>query len=134
LGQRTGQEDMATRSTQILDSLPKLERAVIEMDKNKCGFLLTNDNGFLEAYRRSVEDFRRYHAYLSILVADAPQRVQLLNGIRSNAELWMRSTALPEINAKQQGRDISAAVREDKDDHFINQIERAIAEFQRNEL
>ena len=84
LSQRAGEQEMATRSTQILDSLPKLERAVIEMNKEKRGFLLTNDNGFLEGYRRSVENFYRYHAYLTILAGDASRQTQLLSDIRSN--------------------------------------------------
>jgi PAS domain S-box-containing protein len=133
LSQRAG-EQVATQSTQILDSLPKLERAVIEMNKEKRGFLLTNDNGFLETYRRSVENFYRYHAYLTILSGDAPQRTQLLSDIRSNLERWISSSAQPEINAKQQGRDISAMIGNDQSEQLINQIQRTIAEFQRNEL
>ena len=125
---------MAAQSTQILDSLPKLERAVIEMNKEKRGFLLTNDNGFLETYRRSVENFYRYHAYLTILAGDAPRRTQLLSDIRSNLERWISSSAQPEINAKQQGRDISAMIGNDQSEQLINQIQRTIAEFQRNEL
>jgi PAS domain S-box-containing protein len=134
LSQRTGEQEMATQSTQILDSLPKLERAVIEMNKEKRGFLLTNDNGFVEAYRRSVENFYRYHAYLTILAADAPRRMQLLNEIRSNIERWMSSCALPEINAKQQGHDISAMIGNDQSEQLIHQVQRAIAEFQKSEL
>src|SRR5436190_13336354 len=134
LSQRAGEQEMATQSTQILDSLPKLERAVIEMNKEKRGFLLTNDNGFLETYHRSVENFYRYHAYLTILAGDAPRRTQLLNDIRSNLERWLSSCALPEINSKQQGRDINAIVDNDQGEQLINKIQRAIAEFQRNEL
>src|SRR2546421_888318 len=134
LSQRAGEQEMATQSTQILDSLPKLERAVIEMNKEKRGFLLTNDNGFLETYRRSVENFYRYHAYLTILAGDAPRRAQLLSDIRSNLERWISSFAQPEINAKQQGRDISAMIGNDQSEQLINQIQRTIAEFQRNEL
>ena len=131
LSRRAGEQEMAT---QILDSLPKLERAVIEMNKEKRGFLLTNDNGFLETYRRSVENFYRYHAYLTILAGDAPRRTQLLSDIRSNLERWISSSAQPEINAKQQGRDISAMIGNDQSEQLINQIQRTIAEFQRNEL
>src|SRR2546430_2046174 len=134
LSQRAGEQEMATQSTQILDSLPKLERSVIEMNKEKRGFLLTNDNGFLETYRRSVENFYRYHAYLTILAGDAPRRTQLLNDIRSNLERWLSSCALPEINSKQQGRDINAIIDNDQGEQLINKIQRAIAEFQRNEL
>src|SRR5437764_3485400 len=134
LSQRVGEQEMATQSTQILDSLPKLERAVIEMNKEKRGFLLTNDNGFLETYHRSVENFYRYHAYLTILAGDAPRRTQLLNDIRSNLEGWLSSCALPEINSKQQGRDINAIIDNDQGEQLINKIQRAIDEFQRNEL
>src|SRR5436305_2985751 len=134
LSQRVGEQEMATQSTQILDSLPKLERAVIEMNKEKRGFLLTNDNGFLETYHRSVENFYRYHAYLTILAGDAPRRTQLLNDIRSNLERWLSSCALPEINSKQQGRDINAIIDNDQGEQLINQIQRTIAEFQKNEL
>src|SRR5438105_2206918 len=134
LSQRAGEKEMATQSTQILDSLPKLERAVIEMNKEKRGFLLTNDNGFLETYRRSVENFYRYHAYLTILAGDAPRRTQLLSDIRSNLERWVSSSAQLEINAKQQGRDISALISSDQSEQLINQIQRTIAEFQKNEL
>jgi PAS domain S-box-containing protein len=134
LSQRAGEQEMATQSTQILDSLPKLERAVIEMNKEKRAFLLTNDNGFLETYRRSVENFYRYHAYLTILAGDAPRRTQLLSDIRFNLERWISSSAQPEINAKQQGRDISAMIGNDQSEQLINQIQRTIAEFQKNEL
>jgi PAS domain S-box-containing protein len=132
LSQRAGEQERVT-STQILDSLPKLERTVIEMNKEKRGFLLTNDNSFLETYHRSIENFYRYHAYLTILAGDAPRRTQLLNDIRSNLERWL-SSSLPEINSKQQGRDISAIIDNDQGEQLINKIQRAIAEFQRNEL
>jgi PAS domain S-box-containing protein len=134
LSQRAGEQEMTTQSTQILDSLPKLERAVIEMNKEKRGFLLTNDKGFLETYRRSVENFYRYHAYLTILAGDAPRRTKLLRDIRSNLERWISSSAQPEINAKQEGRDISAMIGSDQSEQLINQIQRTIAEFQKNEL
>jgi PAS domain S-box-containing protein len=134
LNQRTGQQEATTQSTQILESLPKLERAVIEMSKDERGFLLTNDNGFLEAYRRSVESFYRYHAYLTILVADDAQRAQLLSDIRSNVERWVGSSALPEIRARQQGRNLEAMLGKEQNEQLIDQIQRAIAEFQRSEI
>src|SRR5439155_9686206 len=134
LSQPASEQELATQSTQILASLPKLERAVIEINKENRGFLLTHNNGFLETYRRSVENFYRYHAYLTILAADAPERTQLLSDIRSDLERWVSSSALPEINARQQGRDISAMIGNDKSEQLINQIQRSIAEFQRDEL
>ena len=78
LNQRMAEQDWAIQSTQILDFLPKLERAVLEMQKSRQGFLLTNDNGFAEAYKRAITDFYTYNGYLSILVARAiPAQAQL---------------------------------------------------------
>src|SRR5437868_6111647 len=57
LSQRAGEQEMATRSTQILDSLPKLERAVIEMKKENRESLLTNANAFPEANGQWSENF-----------------------------------------------------------------------------
>src|SRR5450432_3034173 len=41
LNQRMVEQEWASQSTQILDFLPKLERSVLEMEKEKRGYLLT---------------------------------------------------------------------------------------------
>ena len=51
----------------MLNFLPKLERSVIEMEKEKRGFLLTGENSFAEAYKRAVADFYTVHGYLTAL-------------------------------------------------------------------
>ncbi len=43
LNQRMLEQEWATQSTQILDFLPKLERTVVEMEKEKRGYLLTGE-------------------------------------------------------------------------------------------
>src|SRR6202171_5638471 len=67
LNQRMLEQEWATQSTQILEFLPKLERSVLEMEKEKRGYLLTGDAAFMEAYKRAVADFYTYNGYLSIL-------------------------------------------------------------------
>ena len=67
LNQRMHEQEWATQSTQLLDFLPKLERAVVEMEKEKRGYLLTGEANFVEAYKRAVTDFYTYNGYLSIL-------------------------------------------------------------------
>src|SRR5438874_1806119 len=106
LNQRMREQDWATESTQILDFEPKLERALIEMEKEKRGFLLTGESSFVEAYRRSLSDFYTYHSYLSILVANAPEQAASLSELRSNVERWINLAAVPEIEAKRRGRDL----------------------------
>src|SRR4029077_3750207 len=97
------------QSTQILDFLPKLDRALIEMDKEKRGYVLTGENNFVEAYKRAVADFYTYHAYLSILIDDSPGQAQLLAEIRANVERGVNTSATAQIDAKRAGKDPEAA-------------------------
>src|SRR6202022_3720966 len=66
LNQRMHDQEWATQSAQILNFLPKLDRSVVEMEKEKHGYLLTGETTFVEAYKRSVADFYTYNGYLSI--------------------------------------------------------------------
>src|SRR5207244_11906102 len=105
LNQRMQGQEWATQSTQILDFIPKLERSVLEMQKEKRGYLLTGETNFVEAYKRAVGDFYTYNGYLSILVANSPGQATLLAEIRSNVDRWINSSAGPAIEAKRAGKD-----------------------------
>jgi CHASE3 domain sensor protein len=89
LNERMHDQEWATQSAQILDFLPKLERSVVEMEKEKRGYLLTGENSFAEADKRAVADFYTYNGYLSILVANSPTQAQLLAEIRASVERWI---------------------------------------------
>ena len=105
LNQRMAGHEWAAQATQILDFLPKLERVVIEMEKEKRGYLLTGDPNFAEAYKRAVTDFSTYNGYLSILVASNPSRAELLANIRAQVDRWLAASN-PELEAKRLGKDI----------------------------
>src|SRR5204862_778708 len=105
LNQRMHDQEWATQSAQILDFLPKLDRSVVEMEKEKRGYLLTGENNFFEGYKRATADFYTYNGYLSILVANSPSQAQLLAEIRSNVERWINQAATPQIDAKRAGKD-----------------------------
>jgi CHASE3 domain sensor protein len=105
LNQRMADQEWATQSTQILDFVPKLQRAVVEMEKEKRGYLITGDTNFVEAYKRAVVDFNTYNAYLSILVANSPSEAELLANIRANVERWVTTSATPEMDLKRTARD-----------------------------
>lgn len=134
LNQRMHDQEWATQSTQILDFLPKLERAVIEMEKEKRGFLLTGENNFAEAHKRAAMDFSTYNAYLSILVASSPGQAELLAEIRSNVERWIRASAGPEMDAKRAGKDPAAIAGTDGGEALMDQIRQQLATFEKNEL
>ncbi len=134
LNQRMREQDWATQSAQILDFEPKLERAVIEMEKEKRGYLLTGDNSFLEAYRRSQADFYTYYSYLSILVASAPEQAAFLDDVRARVERWINLSAAPELDARRAGRDVSALQAKDQSDQLMRDVQHAISEFQKGEI
>jgi PAS domain S-box-containing protein len=134
LNQRMREQDWATQSTQILDFEPKLERAVIEMNKEKRGYLLTGENSFVEAYRRSLADFYTYHGYLSILLASAPEQAALLSDVRTRVEHWINLAAAPEIDAKRTGHDVSALLAKSPSDQLMRDVQQAISDFQKGEV
>lgn len=108
LNQRMAEQEWAAQSTQILDFLPKLERSVIEMEKEKRGYLLTGDPAFAESYHRAITDFSTYNGYLSILVASTPARAELLANIRSAVERWI-AVSNPDVEARRSGKQIGMA-------------------------
>src|SRR5256714_437078 len=108
LNERMHDQEWAMQSAQILDFLPKLDRSVVEMEKEKRGYLLTGENNFFEAYKRSIADFYTYNGYLSILVANSPSQAQLLADIHSKVEGWINKLATAQIDAKRAGKDAEA--------------------------
>ncbi len=109
------EQEWAAQSTQILDFLTKLERSVIEMQKEKRGYLLTGDPRFADAYRRATADFYTYHGYLSILVANSPEQVGVAERrSEKGVERWTARRPRPEMEAKRTGKDVTGASGEEQ--------------------
>src|SRR5437764_4937077 len=134
LNTRMHDQEWATQSAQILDFLPKLERSVVEMEKEKRGYLLTGENSFAEADKRAVADFYTYNGYLSILVANSPTQAQLLAEIRSSVERWINKSAVPQINAKRAGKDAEALASIGTGETMMTEIRQMLTNFEKNEL
>jgi PAS domain S-box-containing protein len=134
LNQRMLEQEWATQSTQILDFLPKLERSVLEMQKEKRGYLLTADPVFVEGYKRAVADFYTYNGYLSILVANSPSQSELLAEVRSSVEKWINTSAAPEMEVKRSGKDISSLVAADTGETLMADIRQMLGTFEKNEV
>ena len=134
LNERMHDQEWATQSAQILDFLPKLDRSVVEMEKEKRGYLLTGENSFFEAYKRSVADFYTYNGYLSILVANSPSQAQLLAEIRSNVERWINNSATPQIDAKRAGKDAEALTLTGVGETMMGDVRQKLTDFEKNEL
>ena len=134
LNQRMHDQEWATQSAQILDFLPKLERSVVEMEKEKRGYLLTGDNNFVEAYKRATADFYTYNGYLSILVASSPPQAQLLAEIRSSVERWINKAANPQIETKRTGKDAEVLALIGSGETMMADIRQMLTNFEKNEL
>ncbi len=134
LNQRMHDQEWATQSAQILNFLPKLDRAVIEIQKEKRGYLLTGDNNFVEAYKRAVTDFYTYNSYLSILVASSPSQAELLAEIRASVERWINTSAVPQIDAKRAGRDPEAAAPAAASETMMTDIRQMLTNFETAQL
>src|SRR5438309_1391666 len=134
LNQRMHDQEWATQSAQILDLLPKLDRSVVEMEKEKRGYLLTGENSFFEAYKRAIADFYTYNGYLSILVANSPSQAQLLAEIRSNVERWINQSAAPQIDTKRVGQDADALGLTELGETMMGDIRQKLTDFEKNEL
>ena len=134
LNQRMHDQEWATQSAQILNFLPKLDRAVVEMEKEKQGYLLTGENSFVEAYKRAVIDFYTYHGYLSILVANSPPQAELLAEIRSSVEGWINKSVAPQIDAKRAGKDGEVLALVGSGETLMADIRQMLTNFEKNEL
>src|SRR5438105_379915 len=134
LNQRMHDQEWATQSAQILDFLPKLERSVVEMEKEKRGYLLTGENSFAEADKRAVADFYTYNGYLSILVANSPTQAQLMAEIRASVERWINKSAVPQINAKRADKDAEALASIGTGETMMTEIRQMLTNFEKNEL
>ena len=134
LNQRMHDQDWATQSAQILNFLTKLDRAVVEMEKEKRGYLLTGENSFVEAYKRAVTDFYTYNGYLSILVANSPAQAELLAEIRSSVEGWINKSAVPQIDAKRASKDAEVLALVGSGETLMADIRQMLTNFEKNEL
>ncbi len=134
LNQRMHDQDWATQSAQILNFLTKLDRAVVEMEKEKRGYLLTGENSFVEAYKRAVTDFYTYNGYLSILVANSPAQAELLAEIRSSVEGWINKSAVPQIDAKRASKDAEVLALIGSGETLMADIRQMLTNFEKNEL
>ena len=134
LNERMRDQEWAAQSTQILGFLPKLERSVVEMEKEKRGYLLTGDTSFVEAYKRATAAFYNYQGYLSILVANSPEQGTLLTEIKTDLERWMTASANPSIEARRAGRDEAAFASASNGQAMMGQIREKLGRFERNEL
>nr|MDQ2659762.1 CHASE3 domain-containing protein [Verrucomicrobiota bacterium] len=133
LDQRMRDREWAVQATQILELLPKLERSVMEMDKEKRGYLLTGEENFLEGYKTAMSAFLSYHGYVSILIANESRQSALLSEIKQDVVAWINGSA-PEIEAQRSGRSAGPLAQADPSHDPMRSALQKIGAFQKNEV
>jgi PAS domain S-box-containing protein len=133
LNQRVHEQEWAFQSTQVLDFVPRLERAVYEMQKEERGYVLSGDPAFIESYKRSTANFYTFQGHLSVLVADSPAQLHELELIRTSLEHWIIQSALPEIDAKRAGRNPRATIRKEGEAHMAH-VRRLMDDFAKEQM
>ena len=133
LNKQAHDQEWATRSMQILDLMPKLERSVVDIEREKRGFLLTGQESFVEAYNHSLATFNTFYGYLSLLLSTSPDDAAALSGIQAKVERWTNSFAVPEMAAKRAGKEFSP-VLSNEGETLMGDIRQGIANFEKAEL
>ncbi|CAN5586965.1 hypothetical protein BH20VER3_BH20VER3_15740 [soil metagenome] len=134
LNQRVREQEWAIQSTQVLNFIPKMERAASDMQKEKRGYLLTGDPSFIDGYKQAMADFYTYQGYLSILVANDPAEVRQLNQIRENLEAWITQCAVPYIEAKRSGKNLRDPVRAARSETLMNNVHQTVEQFEKEQM
>ncbi len=131
--QRVREQEWAIQSTQVLDFIPRLERAAYEMQKEKRGYVLTGDPVFIDSYKRATANFYTFHGHLAVLVADSPAQSAKLDGIRTDLEDWIMSCALPDIETKRAGK-IPPAENGARGEQIMASVRHALDEFTKQQM
>ncbi len=132
--QRMRDREWAVQSTQILDLLPQLERSVLEMEKEKRGYMLTGAQNYTDSYKDAMAAFANYRGYLSILVTANPEQSALLTDIRDSLERWVATSSTPEMEARRLEPRAPAAAETALGEKMMAGIQQKIAVFQQKEM
>ncbi|HEY1581979.1 MAG TPA: PAS domain S-box protein, partial [Chthoniobacterales bacterium] len=134
LNHRVREQEWATQSTQILNFIPKMQRAAADMQKEKRGYLLTGDPSFIESYKRATADFYTYHGYLSVLVGSESAQIDRLNEIREHLEDWITQCAVPYIDARRNGQILSDSSHARRSEMLMTEVRRSMDQFEREQI
>ncbi len=130
---RESDAERAARASELLDTLPRLERALLEMRNEARAFLLTSDSRNLDTYRRAIIDFNTYHGSLALMVTSSPREAAMLADVRASVERWINSAAAPVLDAKRNNRPLPPLATILKNDEALTDVLVTLAKFERDE-
>ncbi|WP_336207090.1 sensor histidine kinase [Nonomuraea sp. LPB2021202275-12-8] len=90
----------------------QLQAVLVDQETGLRGFLLTDNQQFLEPYEAGVTAERLQYERIEELLRDRPELVSGLREIREAAAVWRRDYAEPLITRKQANEEITTALAE----------------------
>lgn len=134
LNKRVRKQEWAAQSTQLLAFVSNMERAASEMQTAKRGYLLTGDPAFLDSYKKATSDFYTFQGYLSVLAANEPGELKQLDRIREQLEIWITQCAVPDIEAKRAGQDMSSLPRANRSEALMSIVRQGMEQFEKEQM
>ena len=93
----------ARHSEEVLSAANRLERLVIDIETGQRGFLITEEDGFLEPWRSARARFPTDARSLERLAADNPAQEARASRIRQAGTSYIRDYSIPLVNAVRRG-------------------------------
>ena len=93
----------ARHSEEVLSAANRLERLVIDMETGQRGFVITEEDGFLEPWNSARARFPTDARSLERLAADNPAQEARARRIRQAGTSYIRNYSIPLVNAVRRG-------------------------------
>ena len=93
----------ARHSEEVLSAANRLERLVIDIETGQRGFVITEEDGFLEPWNSARARFPTDARSLERLVADNPAQEARASRIRQEGTSYLRDYSIPLVNAVRRG-------------------------------
>ncbi len=106
----TGGDFSGSAAFQVLVFTSRLQSIVSEIENAQFRFLLTGEKGFLERYNRALAEFYACNGHLSILTGRRNGADKPFVRIAETIDRWQRESAIPQITAKRENRDIAGLI------------------------
>jgi signal transduction histidine kinase len=123
------QERRTRQSQEVLEAANLLERQVVDLETAQLGFVITNQERFLQPWRRAQVAFPGEAATLERLVGDDPEQLERARRIVEATNSYLRDYSIPLVATGR--RDPAAAQTEAATDEGSRRMDAIRAEFNR---
>jgi len=104
--------DWVNHTNQVLRNTSTMEKLVLDMETGERGFLISEENEFLEPYESGKKDLSKLFDQTAKLVSDNPEQITSLKEIKKSITLWQDEAALPEIEKRREVNQLSSTMEE----------------------